>query len=170
MKTPSLKSPAFKSLILLALGLLALAFAQPAFAADVPWSATAGSPKIPVNKIVGFFIWHVKNEVYVTTANNVKKGDLFFGNLTVTGGNISGLTGTQLEKNDHLSKSGPSSVTFTFHTYTGHDGLHFKLTGGTTLSFDVTENGFPAPTIVFYGSKKTPYTSSADPIIFDLSK
>jgi len=42
--------------------------------------------------------------------------------------------------------------------------VHFKLTGGTTLSLQVTENGFPAQSIVYYGKSKTQYTGSADPI------
>lgn len=165
------KSPAFKSLTLLALGLLALAFAQPASAQNVPWSATNGSAKVPVDKIPGFFVWHVKNEVYVTTANIKKKGDLFYGKITIAGGGkISGVTGSQLEKNDYITKSTATKLVFQFHTYTGHDGVHFKLTGGTTLSLQVTENGFPAQSIVYYGKSKTQYTGSADPIVFNLTQ
>jgi hypothetical protein len=166
-----LKSPAFKTLTLLALSLLALAFAQSASAQDVPWSATSGSAKVPLDKIPGFFIWHVKNEVYVTTANINKKGDLFYGKITIAGGGkISGVTGTQLEKNDYITKSSATKLVFQFHTYKGHDGVHFKLTGGTTLSFQVTENGFPAQSILYYGSGKTHYTGSADPVVFNLTE
>ena len=39
---------------------------------------------------------------------------------------------------------------FQFHTYKGHDGVHFALTGGKTLSLEVTENGFAAQSIVYY--------------------
>jgi hypothetical protein len=166
----STSSSGLRTILLLALGAFALgAFAPAAAAQDIAWSATSGTPSIPVNKIAGFFIWHVKTEVYITTANKVKKGDLFTGNITVTGGTISGLTGTQLEKNDYLHQTGSNSVTFNFHTYTGHDGLHFKLTGGTTLAFTATENGFSAASIIYYGSKKTAYKGS-NPATFNLSK
>jgi hypothetical protein len=164
------KSSSFKALTLLALGLLALAFAQTASAQDIAWSATSGAAKVPLDKIPGFFIWHVNSEVYVTTANTNKKGDLFYGKIIVAGGKISGVVGTQLEKNDHITKSTATTLVFQFHTYKGHDGVHFKLTGGTSLSFEATENGSPAQSIVYYGKNKTPYAGSADPIVFNLAE
>jgi hypothetical protein len=156
--------------LLLAVGTLALAASAPsASAQNISWSDAENGPSIPVNKIPGFFIWHVKNEVYLTTANDKKKGDQFAGTITVTGGTISGLVGSQLEKNDHLQLLNSTTVQFVFHTYTGHDNLHFKLSGGTLLSFYLTKDEVAAPGIIYYGKKKTAYKGS-DPINFNLDK
>ena len=170
MKTTTPKSSAFKSLVLLALGLLALAFAQPASAANIAWSAAAGTPSIPVDKIPGFFIWHTKTQVYLTSAGNTKKvGHIFSGAITVTGGTVSRIVGHKLEKNDYLTQQNSTTIIFRFTTYDGHDNMHFLLTGGSTISFTLYHDGSPAGNLVYYGSKKKT-TTGQNPVVFNLKK
>jgi hypothetical protein len=171
MKNPSASSSGLRTILLLALGALALgAFAPTATAQDIAWSAASGTPSVPTDKIPGFFIWHVKDEVYLTTAGNTKKvGHLFAGNITISGGNLSGLVGVKLEKTDKIFQLNSTTIQFSFTTFGGHDSLHFKIKNGSTLSFDLFHDGSAAGSLVYYGSKKKT-TGGQNPTVFNLSK
>jgi len=164
------KSSGLRLLSQLALGLLACAFVQPAAAANIPWSAASGTPNIPVGKVTGFYIWHVSGEVYVTAAGNTKAGHVFDAQITVTGAKakISGLTSKKQVKPDSYSQPNSTSVIFHFIVARTTDSLHFKLTGGTTLTFTAKHDTEESPNLINYGKK--PISAGSDPAVFDLAK
>jgi hypothetical protein len=135
--------------------LSACAFSAHAGTTLVPWHVTAGQPAIHVGKEVAFFVWHSGNEVYVEDTNTNPKGDNFTGTITVQDGIISLPQGISLEKNDSITQVNPQTLTFSFHTYTGLDGLKFNLDRAVShINMSLKVDGKTAPHI-YAGSAGT---------------
>jgi hypothetical protein len=146
------------------------AFTQPASAGKIPWSAATGAPNIAVGKVVGFFIWHVGTQVYITAADDTKAGHIFDGRITVSGAKakISGLTAKKQVSPDTFSQSNSTTVIFHFIVARTTDSLQFKLSGGTQLTFTAKYDTKESPNLINYG--KTPMSAGIDPAVFDLTK
>jgi len=147
----------------------------PALAADIPWSAALGSPKIPNPKTPGFFIWHAGkggSEVYLTAEvnNKLKKNQVLAGTITVTLGKITGLTHSKISSSDFVTLVNPTKISFNLAAGNGRHSFHFKLTGGTFLTFKATNDGASAGNIVYYGPKATNAKGSPSPITFALTQ
>jgi hypothetical protein len=166
MKAP--KSSWFRRLLILALGCMAVGAASSVSAQNIPWSAASGAPKTPAGKRVAFYVWHVGNVVHLTTTGVTKAGQADRGTFVLKGGTVSNLTRVQLEKNDLTELSGKKEVVFHFVTAYGLDGLHFKISGGTTLTLTASFNGGAYSGLILYGKNATPSTN--DPVTFDLTK
>jgi hypothetical protein len=166
MKIP--KASSFRRLLILVLGCMAAGAATSANAGNIAWSAASGKPKTPIGERVAFYVWHQGNTVYLYTTGVTKSGQSDRGSFVLKGGTISGLTRVQLENTDKLSMDGKNKVIFNFVTAEGIDGLHFKISGGTTLTLTGSFNGGAYSDLIRYGKNATP--SKANPVTFDLTK
>jgi hypothetical protein len=156
----------FKLLAALALSLLALA--SSASAEIYPWSVASGKTKTPIGKKVAFYVWHVGNVVSLTTTGTTTKGYPDTGQFTLTGGTISKVTTSRLEKGDKVTLDSTKTIlSFHFTTAKGTDGVSFTISGGTQLKLQVAHNGVQATNLVFIGKNAT--AVPADPVTFNLT-
>jgi len=170
-----LKTSAFRRLLILALGCLAVGAATSANAGNIAWSAALNTPQMPNPKMPGFFIWHEGKggiDVYMTAEfnGNLKKTQIMAGTITIASGTISLLGSSALGTDEFVTLVNPAKVTFSFQRDSGRHSLHFKLTGGTTLTFKATYDGALKGSIIYYGPKATNAKGSPDPVIFALGK
>ncbi|MBI5835264.1 MAG: hypothetical protein HZB16_23400 [Armatimonadetes bacterium] len=172
MKSP-LKWTALAGVVLIAA--IATAVTTPA---PLPWSATAGKPKVEPGSTTGCFLWSDKDTVTVMTTTQSKKGLRWNGRIEVRGATIVAPRGMKDEKRDGFSQPKPNVLEFSFDTHTNVDGVKFGLkpdpkatpSGDTpkpVLCAGVKLEGNVTPKL-YYGAKPT--AAPSNPVAFDLTR
>jgi hypothetical protein len=128
-----------------------------------PASFSAGSAS-------GVYFWHERDDgLHLRTTDPENVDHRYTGTIT-TDGTFHDLDKVLLEKDDSASIDATGHVlTFSFHTYSGIDGIDFYIRGGTQQTLNLQLDGRQlAPTRIFLGEDSVhpeadPFTVLRDP-------
>jgi hypothetical protein len=110
------------------LGVTAMA-AMAVYAADyVPWHAAVGRPTIAAGTTVAAYVWHDGDTVYVKVSDDVAKGQIWGGRITVTGASITNPSRINDARDERIKQVKPTELDFRFDTQNAVDGIKFTLT------------------------------------------
>jgi hypothetical protein len=122
---------------LAALG-LAASLAAPALAAR-PDHFHAGDPS-------GVYLWHragVDHGWHLETTDPRQTGAHTYTGTITTDGHFTDVRLVRPEDDDSATVDGSGNLTFSFKTYSGIDGVDWRVDGGTQMTFTLTMDGQP---------------------------
>src|SRR5581483_1540110 len=91
----------------------------------------------------GVYLWHragVDHGWHLETTDPAKTGAHSYTGTISSDGKIVDVQGVQLESGDTAGLDGSGNLTFSFKTYSGIDGVDWRVDGGTQLTFTLYED------------------------------
>ena len=92
----------------------------------------------------GVYLWHrvaVDHGWHMETTDPAKTGAHTYTGTVTTDGKFVDVQGVQLESDDSVELDGNGNLTFGFKTYSGIDGVDWRVDGGTQMTFTLYEDG-----------------------------
>ena len=92
----------------------------------------------------GVYFWHGNDGLQLRTTDPEHVEHWYYGVIT-TDGHFNSLKLVQAEKDDHAEIVGPADneLDFRFHTFSGIDGMDFRIDGGTYQTLTLYRDGAP---------------------------
>jgi len=88
----------------------------------------------------GYYFWHDDNGLHLWTTDPEGVESHYTGTIT-TDGAFEDLSLEHPESDDSATTNGAGTLTFDLHTFSGIDGLNFKVHGGTKVRLDLHRDG-----------------------------
>lgn len=94
----------------------------------------------------GAYFWHADDGLHLRTTDPENAEHWYYGVIT-TDGQFNNLKLVQAEKDDHAEIVGPADneLDFRFHTFSGIDGMDYRIDGGTYQTLTLYRDGAPLP-------------------------
>ncbi|MBV9121589.1 MAG: hypothetical protein JOZ39_12845 [Chloroflexi bacterium] len=92
----------------------------------------------------GVYLWHrlgVDHGWHLETTDPAKTGVHTYTGSISSDGQIVDVQGVHLEPGDSASLDGSGNLTFAFHTFSGIDGVDWRVAGGSQMTFTLYEDG-----------------------------
>ncbi|HVC30969.1 MAG TPA: hypothetical protein VND24_07260 [Steroidobacteraceae bacterium] len=94
----------------------------------------------------GVYFWHGNDGLHLRTTDPENAEHWYYGVIS-TDGQFNNLKLVKAEQDDHAEIVGPgdNELDFRFHTFSGIDGMDFRIDGGTYQTLTLYRDGAPLP-------------------------
>ncbi|HEX5416042.1 MAG TPA: hypothetical protein VFZ25_10280 [Chloroflexota bacterium] len=96
----------------------------------------------------GYYVWRDVSGVHVRTTDTT--GSYFYSGIIHTDGTLHAVQGYRMEPGDEVTRIDDHNLRFRFVTHQGVDGVDFWVGSGSTLVFDLRQNGQEISTSEIY--------------------